>query len=191
MTDRIEKLLEQRDCVSGFWFEAVSLPYGYARRLKPLLEERVACDPLTPTNWQQLARMQLWAQDADGVIEATRRGLAVLDSDGLVVQQALGWILKGENERAQAELDTRIKSVAGSRSNLVMVAAVLGQREKAEALFDEYRGSEDESKFNTLAMYAWTGDRENANRLAAHLDQYPFGHVALSITVLHLSLIHI
>lgn len=185
MTDRMEKFLEQGSCITGMWYEAVSLPFGYAARLKPLQEELVVCDPLTPTNWQLLARTQIWEQDADGVIEATRRGLAVVDSDSLVAQQALGLILKGESERAQAELDTRIKSVHDSRVNLVKIAAALGQREKAEALFDEYRGSGDESKFNTLSMYAWTGDRESANRLAAELDQHPFGHIALSVSVLH------
>ena len=56
---------------------------------------------------------------------------------------------------------------------------------QAEVLFEEYRGSRGQNKFNTLAMYAQTGDRANANRLAADLDRHPFGHIALSIAVLH------
>jgi TolB-like protein len=185
MTDRMEKLLGENACFNGFWYEAVSLPYGYAGRLKPMLEELVVCDPLTVSNWQKLARTHLWEQDADGMIEATRRGLAVVDSDSLIAQLALGLVLKGQYDQALNELDTRIKSPENLKANLVMITAALGQREKAEALFEEYRGSEGESKFNTLAMYAWTGDRENANRLAADLDQHPFGHIALSIAVLH------
>ena len=185
MTDRMEKLLEHRGCFSGLWYEAVSLPFGYAERLNPLLEELVVCDPLTVSNWAKLARARVWGNDPDGVLEVTRRGLAVVDSDTLVAQQAVGLILKGQNEQAQIELDTRIKSADNSKTYLVLIAAALGQREKAEALLKEYRESPDESKFNTLAMYAWTGDRENANRLAASLDQHPFGYIALSIAVLH------
>ena len=185
MTDRIEKLLEQTGCFSSIWFDAVFLPYGYAERLYPKVEELVVCDPLAATNWQSLAMTQIWGQDPDGVIEVTRRGLAIVDSDDLVARLAKGWILKGQNEKAQAELDTRIKSVDSVEPQLVGVAAALGHRERAEDLFEEYRGSQYENRFNTLAMYAWTGDRENANRLAADFDQHPFGHIALSISVLN------
>jgi len=185
MTDRIEKLLEQTGCISSAWYEGVTLPYGYAGRLHSKLEELVVCDPLTVSNWQALASTLLWEQDPDGVIEVTRRGLAVVDDDDLVARLAKGLILKGQNEKAQAELDTRIKSVGSEESQLVGIAAALGHREQAEILFAEYRDSQDENRFNTLAMYAWTGDRENANRLAAEFDQHPFGYIVLSIAVLN------
>ena len=132
-----------------------------------------------------LARTQIWQRDPDGVIEAMLRGLAVVDNDSLVAELAKGLILKGQNEKAQTELDTRIKSADSGPTPLVEIAASLGQRERAEALFEAYRGSQHEDGFSTLAMYAWTGDRENANRLAADFDQHPFGHIALSIAVLN------
>jgi TolB-like protein len=184
MTDRIDKLLEQTGCIGSLWYEVVSLPYGYAQRLDPKVEELVVCDPLSNSNWRALARTRIWEHDPDGLVEVTRRGLAAVDSDSLVTQLALGLILKGQNEKAQAELDTRIKSVDGVETQLVMIAAALGDGEQAEALFEEYRGSDDEDRSSTLVMYAWTGDRENANRLAAEFDQHPFGHIALSIAVL-------
>ena len=185
MTDRMEKLLEQTGCSSGLWYEAISLPYGYAGRMSTLLEKRVECDPLTISNWRELGRARLWEQDPDSVIDITRRALASLDSDSLVAQLALGLIQKGENEQAQTEIDTRIKSAENAKVQLIMIAAAQGQREKAEVLFEEYRGSRSENKFYTLAMYAWTGDRANVNLLAAYLDRHPFGHIALSIAVLH------
>ncbi len=184
MTDRIEKLLEPAGCIGSLWYEAVSLPYGYAKRMHPKVEELVVCDPLAASNWQSLARTQIWTHDPDGVIEASLRGLAVVDSDSLVAELAKGLILKGQNDKAQAELDTRIKSVDSAESLLVEIAATLGHREQAETLFEEYRDSQHANGWNTLAMYAWTGDRENANRLAADFDQHPFGHIALSISVL-------
>jgi TolB-like protein len=184
MTDRIEKLLEQDGCVSSLWFEALLAPFGYAARLFPKAEELVACDPLAASSWQTLVRTRLWEGDPDGVIDITRRGLAVVDSDILVVELAKGMILKGQKAEAQAELDTHIKSVANVESQLVGIAATLGQREQAEALLAEYRGSKGENPWNTLAMYAWTGDREKANHLAAELDKRPFGHIALSVSVL-------
>jgi hypothetical protein len=144
----------------------------------------VGCDPLAASNWQSLAQTRIWEQDPDGVIEVARRGLAIVDSDNLVARLAKGLILKGQNDKAQAELDTRIKSAGSVESQLVGIAASLGHREQAEALFGEYRGSHYENRFNTLAMYAWIGDRENANRLAAAFDQHPFGHIALSVSVL-------
>ena len=184
MTDRIEKLLEQTGCIGSLWYEAVSLPFGYAERMYPKAEEIVVCDPLAASNWQTLARTQIWKPDPDGVIEATLRGLAVVDSDTLVAELAKGLLLKGQNEEAQAELDTRIKSVDGAESLLVEIATALGDRERSETLFEAYRGSQHANGWNTLAMYAWTGDRENANRLAADFDRHPFGHIALSISVL-------
>jgi hypothetical protein len=184
MTDRIEKLFEQSGCISSLWFESISLPFGYAELLYPKAEELVACDPLAASSWQTLARTRIWERDPDGLIEITRRGLAVVDSDVLVVELAKGMILKGQHEEAQVELDTHIKSVANVDSQLVGMAAALGHREQAEALLAEYHGSKGENPWNTLAMYAWTGDRENANRLAAKYDQHPFGHIALSIAVL-------
>jgi TolB-like protein len=184
MTDRIEKLLEQEGCISSLWYEAFTLPYGYAGRLSPKIEELVACDPLSTSNWQTLVRTRLWQHDPDGVIDVTHRALAVVDSDRLVTELAKGMIIKGQNEEARAELDTRIKSVEDTETTMIQIAALLGDREWAERLFADYRGSKRESPFNTLAMYAWTGDRENANRLAAEFDQHPFGHMALSISVL-------
>ena len=185
MTDRIEKLLEQTGCISSGWYEGVTLPYGYAERLYPKLEELVVCDPLSATAWQALARTQIWRQDPDSVIEVTRRALAIVDEDDLVAKLAKGLILKGQNEKAQAELDTRIKSTDSVEPQLVEVAAALDHREQAEDLFAEYRGTHYENRFSTLAMYAWTGDRENANRLAADFDQHPFGHIALAIAVMN------
>jgi adenylate cyclase len=184
MTDRIEKLLEQEGCISSFWYEAFTSPFGYAGRFYPKIEELVACDPLVASNWETLVRTRIWEHDPDGVIEVTRRGLAVVDSDILVADLAKGMIMKGQNEEARAELDTRIKSVEDAEHVMVQIAAALGDREQAETLFDDYLGSQREQPFNTLAMYAWTGDRENANRLAAEFDQQPFGHIALSISVL-------
>jgi hypothetical protein len=184
MTDRIEKLLEQTGCISSLWFEVVSLPYGYAERLFPKVEDLVLCDPLAASNWQALARTRIWGHDPDGVIEVSRRGLAVVDSDTLVVELAKGLLLKSQNKEAQAELDTRIKSVEGLESQLAGIAAALGHHEQAEALFEEYRGSQNEDRWNTLAVYAWMGDRESASRLAADFDQHPFGHIALSVSVL-------
>jgi TolB-like protein len=184
ITDRLEKMLEQTGCISSLWFEAVSLPYGYAGRLYSKAEELVVCDPLSATNWQNLARTRIWEHDPGGVIDVTRRGLAVVDSDTLVVELAKGLMLKGQNKEAQAELDTRIKSVEDVKSGLVEIAAALGHREQAGTLLEEYRGSKSESRFYTLAMYAWIGDRENANRLAAEFDQHPFGHIVLSISAL-------
>jgi TolB-like protein len=96
ITDRIEKLLEQTGCISSLWFEGVTLPFGYAERLYPKVEELLVCDPLTATNWQALAQTQTWKRDPDGVIEAARRGLAVVDSDSLVAKLAKGLILKGQ-----------------------------------------------------------------------------------------------
>jgi TolB-like protein len=184
MTDRIEKLLEQTGCIGSLWYEGVSLPYGYAEQVHPKAEELVVCDPLAASNWQTLARTQIWQPDPDGVIEAARRGLSVVDSDALVAEMAKGLLLKGRNEDAQAELDTRIKSVDGTESLLMEIATALGHRERSAALFEKYRGSQNANGWNVLAMYAWIGDRENANRLAADFDRHPFGHIALSISVL-------
>jgi len=118
------------------------------------------------------------------MIEVAHRALTVVDSDRLVGEQAKGMVLKGQEEEARAELDTRIKSVEEAEITLIQIAAALGDREQAESLIDDYRGSTRELPFNTLAIYAWTGDRENANRLAAEFDRHPFGHVALSISAL-------
>ena len=145
----------------------------------------IACDPLTVSNWQQLILARLWQKDAQGMIEFSRRGLDVVDSDTLVSLLAIGLMLDGQVEQAQTVIDTRIKSTEQSLFSLTRVAAALGQREKAEALFTDYRGSDAGNKFNALAIYAWLGDRENANRLAAELDQHPFGHISLSVSILH------
>jgi len=184
MTDRIEKLLEQEGCISSLWYEAFTMPFGYAGRLSPKIEELVVCDPLATSNWTTLVRTKLWQHDPDGVIEVTRRALAVVDSDNLIAEQAKGLIMKGQKEEARAELKTRIKSVENSETTMIQIAAALGDRERAENLFADYLGSKREIPFNTLAIYAWTGDREQANRLAAEFDRHPFGHIALSISVL-------
>ena len=123
------------------------MPFGYAERMYPKTEELVVCDPLAASNWQTLARTQIWKPDPDGVIEVTRRGLAVVDSDTLVAELAKGLILKGQNEEAQAELDTRIKSVEDAESLLVAIAAALGDREQAATLFEDIVVHNDENRW--------------------------------------------
>jgi len=68
-------LLEHTGCIDSLWYEAVSLPYGYAERMQHKAEELVECDPLAASNWQTLARTQIWQRDPDGVIEAMHRVL--------------------------------------------------------------------------------------------------------------------
>lgn len=184
LTDRIEKFLDQEGCISSAWFEAVILPFGYAERLQPRVESLVACEPLDGSSWRALARSRIWDNDPDGVIDVSLRGLEAVDSDSLVAELAKGMLLKGQDEEAQIELDTRIKSIRDSRSVMTEIAAMRGDRESTEALMMEYQRSGEKRGFTTLAMYAWAGDRAAANRLAAEFDQHPFGHIALSIAVL-------
>jgi len=162
----------------------VFLPFGYAGSVYPQVERLVACDPLVGSSWQTLARNRTWDNDPDGLIDVTRRGLAVIDNDILVTELAKGLLLKGQEEEAQAELDTRIKSVRDARFALTQLAAMRGDRELAEALAAEYQLSEQVQAFRTLAIYAWLGNRDAANRQAARFDQHPFGHISLSIAVL-------
>jgi len=184
ITDRIEKFLNVRGCISSLWFD-VFLPYGYSERLNPRVDSFVACDPLVAANWLSLVRTRTWESDPDGMIGTAREGLEIVDSDFLVADLAKGMLLKGQDEEAQAELDSRIKSVRDARLVLTQIAALRGDRPQAEVLLEQYRESEDAQGFNMLAMYAWIGDRDAANRLAAKFDQHPFGHISLSIAVLH------
>lgn len=182
MSARIERHLTQDGCDHATWIDNIAIPLGYANRLVPRLEQRVACDPMVSTNWQALVRGQLWAGNPAAALESAQQGLQRAPGSWLAMQNNAAMVAMKRFDEAAANLDAQVLPPFVMIFNRLMIAAArvdeIGIERQLVLWEAETRGNEEERYFN-LIYKAWLGQSEQANELAAKVDQHVFGSPAL------------
>jgi tetratricopeptide (TPR) repeat protein len=190
MSARIERHLGDDSCDHATWIDMVAIPLGYADRMVDRIERRVACDPLTSTNWQALVRSLLWAGKPAAALEWAQQGVQRAPGAWLTMQTVAALVSLERYDEAEAMIETQVLPPFTSVFNRLMIAAARvdeAEIERQLALWaediDENPVDNDERYFN-LIFSAWLGQSERANELAAKVDQHVFGSPALLIVTL-------
>ena len=182
MAARIERHIGQEGCEHATWIDNIAIPLGFAERLVPRIEQRVACDPLTSTNWQALVRAQLWAGNPAAALETAQQGMQRAPGSWLTMQNNAALVAMQQFDAAEAALDAQVLPPFLMIFNRMMIAAARvdeAEIDRQLALWaEEARGNEDERYFN-LIFRAWLGQTNRANEMAAIVDQHVFGSPAL------------
>ncbi|HET6566016.1 MAG TPA: hypothetical protein VFG52_11430, partial [Xanthomonadales bacterium] len=181
MSARIERFLGQDGCDWPTWIDNMAIPLGFADRLVGSMERRVNCDPLSSAAWQALVRNLVWAGKPEAALEAARQGMSRAPGSWLAMQQTTALVAMGRFDEAEAAIDAQVLAPWWKAHNLMMIAAARVDEAAIENLYSEFskfRGDVDDRYFGLL-YNAWLGRLEEANRMAAKVDEYPFGSQSL------------
>lgn len=178
---RIERFLASSGCDQFTWLDPLAIALGYGAGLpKRELEFRM-CDPLSPSSWWSEIRALLWAGDLEQAFEVATMAVDTVQHDWVNMAYVMALGSLGKFDQAEAEIDTRFRSEQYVLMAHVFIAAQQGDREIAAGWDDRLQDLMNHNRFWDLLSAAWMGDRERANRVAAEIDQTPFGPVALTL----------
>ncbi len=178
---RIERFLAATGCESFTWIDPVAINLGYSEALLSRESELRMCDPLSASSWWSEVRALLWASRPEQALETANQAVEVVQHDWVYLNLVMSLASVGQFEQADIEIDTRFQSEANALLARVLNSAMRGDGPASDEWYQQAMEKLDQSRYFGLIASAWRGDRGEANRLAAEIDQKPFGPVALSV----------
>jgi TolB-like protein len=133
-----------------------------------LLERCLGLDPVNPRAIFHLAQSYLWGGRFEAAEEMHRRLEALSGSKGNLYYLVLSLLLKGEPERALAELETQPDASDGPQllAARAMIMHDLGRADASAAALAElvarWDDLERESVYLVPEVHAWTGEKDAA-----------------------------
>jgi len=179
----LERYLEASDCGNPNWVPGIAAASGLADRYTRRAREVRKCDPMWSHAWFTESRAFLWAGDKEEALRVAREGLEVAPGGWLGHALVRALVANGLYEEADSAIKTQFRLKDDVLISNVLKSAAMGERDAAGTYFDEIMNQEYPPAFWKNMYYAWVGDRENANRLAAKIDQHPFGSQSLLLVV--------
>ena len=178
MTGRVERALAEQGCLEGNWTPTVVNIVGAASDYVELSTTILACDPLRPLSWFNLARAKLWAGDSAGALETAREGMEKAPGAWLTMTLIQALVSNGLHDEALIVIENDVPDVNFAHVYKILVAAHQGDRETSGQLLADY-GERYAGDFFDTIVHAWSGDKEEANRRAAEIDEHFFGPLVL------------
>jgi TolB-like protein len=175
----MERLVSAQGCNDAVWGGPVSSVFGQAQRFLQRANEVRKCDPLVSTAWLSETRGGLWAGDPAQAASVGQQGMEIAPGEWLRLAMIMALVADGQFDEAEKEISTRAKTEETIFLGNTLVAAARGDRPAAQAVYDEYFSTNPTNDYWTFLAESWMGNREKVNRLAAKVDQHPFGNVSL------------
>jgi hypothetical protein len=179
----IERFLASDGCNQAQWVPGIIALYGIADRYAPRATEFRKCDPMRSHSWFDESRAYLWAGDKEEALKVAREGNDVAPGEWLAIALVRALVANGLFE----ETDHAMKTYISSKENLLVAkltkTAAMGDRETSAMIIEELLSGPRPANFWKSISSAWVGDRETANRLAAKIDEHPFGSQSLLLVV--------
>jgi TolB-like protein len=179
----IERFLNESDCNQATWAPGIIAASGLAGRYTERAREIRKCDPMWSHAWFTESRAFLWAGDKKEALRVAREGLKVAPGGWLGFALVRALVANGLYEETDSAITTQFRRVEDGLISNFMKSAAMGDRNAAGAYFEEMMKVESPPALWVSIYYAWVGDRQNANRLAAKIDEHPFGSQSLLLLV--------
>jgi adenylate cyclase len=179
----VERFLATGGCNQAQWVPGIVAMYGVAERYAPRATEVRKCDPMRSHSWFDESRAYLWAGDKEQALKVAREGNDAAPGEWLAIALVRALVANGLFE----ETDYAMKSYISSKENLLVAkltkSAAMGDRDASVMLLEELMSGSQGANFWEVISSAWIGDRESSNRLAAKIDEHPFGSQSLLLVV--------
>jgi len=179
--ESIELFVSAQACLDPLWGVSIMFPYGYAEKSRPRFRQLRQCDPLNSDTWETEANAALWALDPAGAETTIREGMKILS--GLKMDRKLfqTQLASGQFEAAEELLQRTLMDEDVRAEFEFMLKAAQGDREAARLASEAWLAlfANQNTDYPELLVSARMGDRDTANRMAARLDQNPYGNLAL------------
>ena len=176
-------------CMTSYWIQLTSTPWGMAEEAYTMFREATLCDPHRTSAWAQMARSQLWMGDYEGVEATSVEAGEKFEAENGMLLSALVLALVNSGRVEDAHRANNSQAVRESQKiyNRVAIAASLGDADRAAELQQQYLDSIGPDDSVSLTMEAMLGHRNEANRIAGLIDSRPGGYLALMMTILRCS----
>jgi len=179
----LERYLDDSGCNNPTWVPGIAMASGQAERYTKRAREVRKCDPMFSHNWFTESRAFLWAGDKEEALRVVREGIEVAPGGWLPIALVRALVANGLYEETDHAIKTQLRLKEDALIANVMKSAAMGDRNAASVFFEEMLNGDIPTAFWESIYYAWVGDRENANRLAAKIDEHPFGSQSLLLVV--------
>jgi hypothetical protein len=180
----VERYLSERGCNEPNWDMNVTVPFGYARKVLPRIQEFIVCDPLSSSAWRNAVRTQLWAGDPEAALQTARRGSEQAPGEWLSMQLIATLVALGKFEQAENEVAERLRVDTDILQGRLMIAASQGNRISVSGLLEQYLQHPRAEDYTRTLLYAWSGERDQANMTAARIDGHAFGSPTLTVVLI-------
>jgi len=179
----IERYLAESGCNQATWVPGIIATYGLAHRFTGRAREVRKCDPMRSHSWFDESRAFLWAGDKEEALRVAREGNEVAPGGWLGTALVRALIANGLYEETDHAITTHLRLKEDVLGSKIAKSAAMGDRDTAVMLLGEFLEDPGASVFWESIYYAWVGDKDNANRLAAKIDEHPFGSQSLLLTI--------
>jgi len=179
----LERYLDESGCTSPTWVPGIAVASGVADRFTKRAREVRKCDPMRSHSWFDESRAFLWAGDKEEALRVAREGIEVAPGGWLGIALVRALVANGLFEETDHAITTQFRLQEDILMSKIMKSAAMGDRNATSTFFEELITLGQPPNFNESIYYAWTGDQVNANRLAAKIDEHPFGSQALLLLV--------
>jgi len=176
---KIERFLEQPGCNDSNWIQIVANAFGYSEPLLKRQLEYLACDPRRSVSWFNAARTALRLGDKDEALRLAREGTDIAPGEWLSTALIRALIADGQHAQARKEIDDNIWEVDLALAFKTLVSAHEGNQTRFNEEAAQFEIENLGGRYWAIVVAAWGGDREKANRLAAMVDEHPFGPATL------------
>jgi adenylate cyclase len=184
MGGRIQRAMEQPGCYEGNWTPVIANVFGYSKQHLERSYGILKCDPRRSLSWFNTARSALKTGDKEEALRIAREGSDIAPGAWLATVLVRALVANGLHEEARRLIDDQIQDVRLAQPFKAMVAAHEGDQARTDALIEQFRATSGTDYFFMNLTAAWSGNRDETNRVAATIDQHPFGSVAL-VSIAH------
>ena len=183
MRRNLERSLDDSGCTDSTWVPGIAAVSGLSDRFTKRAREIRKCDPMWSHAWFDESRAFLWAGDKEEALRVAREGMEVAPGGWLPIALVRTLVANGLYEETDHAITTQFRLKEDMLMSNVLKSAAMGDRSAANVFYEEVLEEGHGANFYESIYYAWVGDRENANRLAAKIDEHPFGSQSLLLLV--------
>jgi TolB-like protein len=164
----------------GVWLSNVALMFGDTEAYRQYADSELACDRASNIAWFDASRAAFWNGDFEDGARLAREGADLTEGRWIYTELIRNLLAQGDVDAARQVIRN---SSAGRDEAFVyetMIAASQGDQEVLDTLLADPPETLQRSVWYQ-PIFAWQGDLETANRIAARMDQHPFGPMTMLV----------
>jgi len=163
------------------WLSNIALAFGDTRAYQEYTETTLACDRGSNIAWFDASRAAFWNGDFEQGARWAREGADLTEGRWVYTALMRNLLAMGDYEGAEQ----LIKAIAPGRNEGLMFRSIVAASRGDEEALKNLRVKRPEGMRAVWQVVepSWSGNLEEANRIAARMDQHPFGPITMIIAI--------
>ena len=177
---KLSTTLETAGCFNANWTPMIASAYGYSGEFLTYSREVLKCDPRRSLSWFNSARAAHRSGQIDEALRLARDGIEIAPGTWLGSELARALVAHDLFDEARDAVGRYIDDPDIALLFESLIAVKAGDRAQFDQLKTEFPSRLSENRLFSTILAAWGGDRAEANRVAALIDENPFGSISLT-----------